>query len=67
MLGSHRRSRGCVLGVAVEDGDDEAIILRDSGGWSGCQDSEEHTEGPNREATEGANRAGHRRLVGGPF
>jgi hypothetical protein len=31
-------------GVAVEDPDDEAMTFRDSGGWRGCQDSEEHTE-----------------------
>jgi hypothetical protein len=26
-------------GIAVEDPDDEAMILRDSGGWRGFQDS----------------------------
>jgi hypothetical protein len=51
-------------GIAVEDPDDEAMILRDSGGWRGCQDSEEHTEGPNREATEGAKDEGHGSLAG---
>jgi hypothetical protein len=33
-------------GVTVEDGDDGAMILGNSGGWSGCQESEEHNEGP---------------------
>jgi hypothetical protein len=47
-------------GIAVEDPDDEAMILSDSGGWRGCQDSEEHTEGPNREATVGTQHEGHR-------
>src|SRR4029077_7548662 len=51
-------------GIAVEDPDDEAMILRDSGGWSGCQDSEEHTEGPNREATEGGKDDGDGSLAG---
>jgi hypothetical protein len=33
-------------GVAVEDSNDLALILRDSGGWNRCQESEEHNEGP---------------------
>ena len=33
-------------GVAVEDPDYFAMILRDSGGWGGCQESEEHDKGP---------------------
>ena len=40
-------------GVAVENPDDEAMILRDSSGRRGCQESEEYTEGPYREATVG--------------
>jgi hypothetical protein len=32
--------------VAVEDSDDFALILRDSGVRSGYQESEEHNEGP---------------------
>jgi hypothetical protein len=33
-------------GVAVEDPDYFALILKDSGGWNGCQESEEHNEWP---------------------
>jgi len=57
--------------VAVEDPDDEAMILRDSESMRGCQDSEEqHTEGPYREATGGMKREGRgsltrRCIVGG--
>jgi hypothetical protein len=56
--------------VPVEDGDDGAMILRDSDSRSGCQEGEEHTERPDREATVGAKGEWHRglaerRIVGG--
>jgi hypothetical protein len=51
-------------GVAVEDGDDEAMILRDSVGRRGCQDGKEHTKGPYRKATGWVNREGHGGLAG---
>jgi len=33
-------------GIAVEDRDDEAMILRDSANRSGCQEGEQHTQRP---------------------
>jgi hypothetical protein len=33
-------------GVAVEDPNYLSLILRDSGGWNGCQEGEEHNEEP---------------------
>jgi hypothetical protein len=56
-------------GIAVEDRDDEAMILRDSANRSGCQEGEEHTQRPYREATVGTKDEGHeslaaRRIVG---
>ena len=33
-------------GIAVEDPNYLALILRNSGGWNRCQESEKHNEGP---------------------
>jgi hypothetical protein len=56
-------------GIAVEDPDDEAMILRDSDSRSGCQEGEEHTERPYGEATVETKSEGHgslarKRIVG---
>jgi len=51
----------------VKDGDDGAMILRDSDSRSGCQEGEEHTERPYRGDGRGERRRGlaERRIVGG--
>jgi hypothetical protein len=54
----------------VEDGDDGAMILRDSDSRSGCLEGKEHTEKPYRKTTVGAKGEWHRglaerRMVGG--
>ena len=33
-------------GVVVDDPNGFALILGDCGGWNGCQENEEHNEGP---------------------
>jgi len=47
-------------GIAVEDGDNEAMIVGDSGGRRRCQECEDHTEGPYRKVTIGTKGGGHR-------
>jgi len=50
--------------IAVKDGDDETMIIRVSDSRRGCQDGEEHTKGPYKQATVGTNRESHGGLAG---